>query len=54
MKKKHPPSDAIKAFKKANRDLQFERNGGGQWVATDKPHKSKKAYDRKRYKKKHY
>lgn len=40
--------DAIKAFKKANRELQFERNGGGQFVSMDRPWKNKKKYDRKR------
>ena len=40
--------DAIKAFKKANREIQFLRNGGGQFVATDRPWKNKKKYDRKR------
>lgn len=43
--------DIIKAFKKANRELGFERNGGGQWVSTNRPHKNKKKYDRKRDKK---
>ena len=43
--------DVIKAFKKANREIQFERNGGGQFVATNRPHKNKKKYNRKRDKK---
>jgi hypothetical protein len=43
--------DVIKAFKKANREIQFERNGGGQFVAINRPHKNKKKYDRKRDKK---
>lgn len=43
--------DIIKAFKKANREIQFERNGGGQFVATNRPHKNKKKYNRKRDKK---
>lgn len=38
----------LSAFKKANRELEFERNGGGQWVAKNKPHKNKRKYDRKR------
>lgn len=41
-------NDVIKAIRKGNRELQFERNGGGQWVATDRPWKNKKKYDRKR------
>lgn len=43
--------DVIKALKKANRELQMERNGGGQWVAVNRPHKNLKKYDRKRDKK---
>lgn len=50
-KKKTLQDDVIKAFKKANRELQFERNGGGQFVAVNRPHKNKKKYDRKRDKK---
>lgn len=50
-KKKNLNDDVIKAFKKANRELQFERNGGGQWVSVNRPHKNKKKYDRKRDKK---
>lgn len=50
-KKKNINDDVIKAFKKANRELQFERNGGGQWVSVNRPHKNKKKYDRKRDKK---
>lgn len=50
-KKKNLNDDVIKAFKKANRELQFERNGGGQWVSINRPHKNKKKYDRKRDKK---
>lgn len=50
-KKKTLQDDVIKAFKKANRELQFERNGGGQLVAVNRPHKNKKKYDRKRDKK---
>ena len=47
-KKKNIDDSVIKAMKKANRELQFERNGGGQWVAVNRPHKNKKKYDRKR------
>ena len=50
-KKKKLNDDVIKAFKKANRELQFDRNGGGQWVSVNRPHKNKKKYDRKRDKK---
>ena len=47
-KKKNINDSVIKAMKKANRELQFERNGGGQWVAVNRPHKNKKKYDRKK------
>ena len=47
-KKKNIDDSVIKAMKKANRELQFERNGGGQWVAVNRPHKNKKKYDRKK------
>ena len=50
-KKKNLNDDVIKAFKKANRELQFERNGVGQFVSVNRPHKNKKKYDRKRDKK---
>lgn len=43
--------DVVKALNRANRELQFERNGGGQFVATNKVHRNKKKYDRKREKK---
>lgn len=46
-KKKNINDSVIKAMKKANRELQFERNGGGQWVAVNRPHKNKKKYNRK-------
>ena len=35
-----------KVLKKISRELAFERNGGGQWVCTNRPHKNKKKYDR--------
>lgn len=38
----------LSAFKKANREIEFERNGGGHWVAKTRPHKNKRKYDRKR------
>lgn len=37
----------IKAFRRANRNLEMERNGY-RWIAIDRPHKNKKRYDRKR------
>ena len=36
-----------KVLKKISRDLAFERNGGGQFVCLNRPHKNKKKYDRK-------
>jgi len=41
-------NDVIKAMKRANREIQFLRNGGGQFVSTNRVHKNKKKYDRKR------
>jgi len=41
----------LKALRKSNREIQFLRNGGGQWVAQNRVWKSKKCYDRKRDKK---
>lgn len=38
----------ITAFKKSNREIQFLRYGGGQFVSTHKIHQNKKKYDRKR------
>jgi hypothetical protein len=37
----------IKAFRKANREIELERNGG-RWIATTQFWKNKKCYDRKR------
>ena len=37
----------LKAFKKANREIEMERNDG-KWVCTHQVWKNKKAYDRKR------
>ena len=48
MKTNDVSKDVWKSFRKANRELQFERNGGGQFVATDRAWKNKKKYDRKR------
>jgi hypothetical protein len=50
MKKKNNDEIAIKALKKANREIELERNGG-RWVAVNRPHKNHKKYDRKRDKK---
>lgn len=36
----------IKANRKAQREIELERNGG-RWIAVDRPHKNKKKYDRK-------
>ena len=47
-KKRFKQQDVIKAINKANREISFERNGGGHFVAQTKPHKNKKAYDRKK------
>ncbi len=46
-KKANPIEDVVKAFKKANREIELERNGG-RWIAVNRPHKNKKKYDRKR------
>lgn len=46
MKKKKQQDLIIKAFKKANREIEMDRNGGGHWVAKNRPHKNKKKYDR--------
>ena len=37
----------LKAFKKANREIEMERNDG-KWVATHRIWKNRKAYNRKR------
>lgn len=39
--------DYLKANRKASREIELEQNGG-RWVAKDRPHKNKKAYNRKR------
>lgn len=53
IKKTKNPSfkDIIKAINKGGREEQFERNGGGQWVAVNRIHKNKKKYDRKQKRK---
>lgn len=38
--------DCIKAFRKVNREIEMERNGG-RWIAIDRPHRNKKKYYRK-------
>ena len=37
----------LKAFKKANREIEMERNDG-KWVSTHRVWENKKAYNRKR------
>ena len=50
-KSKRTKSNAMdKIIKMVARDEQMERNGGGQWVATHRVHKSKKQYSRRRFK----
>lgn len=44
--------DVVKALRRAERELQFERNGYDHpWVAMNRAFKSKKQYDRKRERK---
>lgn len=48
-KKNNQMNDVIKALHRAERELQFERNGYDHpWVAMTVAHKNKKAYNRKR------
>lgn len=53
MKKSKMPKthDSEKIIRWVSRENEFERNGGGQWVAKNRPHKNKKKYDRKQNKK---
>lgn len=52
MKTKIPKSNnQEKIIKYISRNEQFERNGGGQFVSTNRAHKNKMKYDRKRDKK---
>lgn len=37
----------LKACRKANREIELERNGY-RWIAIDRPHKNQKKYNRKR------
>ena len=46
-KKNNIQEDVIKTMRKANREIELERNGG-RWIAVNRPHKNKKKYDRKR------
>lgn len=46
-KKNNIQEDVIKAMRKANREIELERNGG-RWIAVNRPYKNKKKYDRKR------
>lgn len=50
-KKYNYQEDVLKAIHIASRNDQFDRNGGGQFVAINRPHKNKKKYDRKQIKK---
>lgn len=51
-KKNSIEDDVIKALKRAERELQLERNGYAHpWVATTIVHKCKKHYNRKRERK---
>lgn len=48
-KKNNQLNDVVKALRRAERELQLERNGYDHpWVAMTITHKNKKAYDRKR------
>lgn len=48
-KKEKKNSDLfLKAFRKSNREIQFLRNGGGQFVSQHKVWKNNKKYNRKR------
>jgi hypothetical protein len=42
--------DIIGALHKGSREIETERTGG-RWIAIDRPHKNKRAYDRKLNKK---
>lgn len=48
-KRRKTTNDAVKALRRAERELQLERNGYAHpWVATTVIHKCKKCYNRKR------
>lgn len=40
-------NDMAKIIKQVSRDAAIDRNGGGQWVSTSRPHKNKKKYCRR-------
>ena len=46
--KRTKSNDPAKILKMISRDEQFERNGGGQWVAMNRVFKDKSKYDRNR------
>ena len=50
MKKSKIPksNDPVKILRMISREDEFERNGGGQWVAMNRVFKAKSKYDRKR------
>lgn len=45
--KRTKSNSAVKILRMISRDEQIERNGGGQFVAVNRPYKNKKKYDRK-------
>ena len=53
MKKSKIPksNDPVKILRMISREDEFERNGGGQWVAKNRVWKDKSKYDRKKQKK---
>lgn len=52
MKKQNKLTDKEKAFRKAEREIELQRNGYSHpWICKDKAHKNKKKYDRKENKK---
>lgn len=53
MKKSKIPksNDPVKILRMISREDEFERNGGGQWVAKNRVWKDKTKYDRKKAKK---
>ena len=53
MKKSKIPksNDPVKILRMISREDEFERNGGGQWVAKNRVWKDKTKYDRKKQKK---
>ena len=45
-KKNNIQEDIIKAMRKANREIELERNGG-RWIAVHRTHKNMNKHDRK-------